>query len=304
MQTNVCVRNGKIAALTNERPSARRVIDVRGKYVFPGIIDPHTHLGLYAPLETELETETRSALLGGVTTIGTFFNHTGSYLPTIAKLSREIPQYSRINIIPHFTLRDDEQLRELPLYSARGMNSFKVYMCGVKGIYPHQDDGFIFDAMQRLKALPADPVLCIHAENTYIVDRAEQRLLHLRPAGSRTEQPQPRRDLIERQRHAQQAAARVQAPGPARAQLGLQLPRKAREGQHLREKRQARPRDPRKLALGLVAILLRHQQHAPALSGERRAAYLVHDQRGFARARPARYESQHVLASLGPTIIP
>ena len=58
------------------------------------------------------------------------------------------------------------------------------------------------------------------------------------------------------------------------------------------------------LALGLVAILLRHQQHAPALSGERRAAYLVHDQRGLARARPARYESQHVLASLGPTIIP
>ena len=176
VQTNVCVRNGKVAALTSECPSARRVIDARGKYVFPGIIDPHTHLGLYAPLETELETETRSALLGGVTTIGTFLNHTGSYLPTIAKLSREIPQYSRINIIPHFTLRDDEQLRELPLYSARGMNSFKVYMCGVKGIYPHQDDGFILDAMQRLKALPADPVLCIHAENTYIVDRAEQLL--------------------------------------------------------------------------------------------------------------------------------
>lgn len=176
VQTNVCVRNGKIAALTTERPSARRIIDARGRYVFPGIIDPHTHLGLYAPLETELETETRSALLGGVTTIGTFFNHTGSYLPTISKLAHDIPQYSRINIIPHFTLRDEEQLRELPLYSERGMNSFKVYMCGVKGLYPHQDDGYILAAMEKLRALPADPVLCIHAENTYIVDRASQML--------------------------------------------------------------------------------------------------------------------------------
>lgn len=175
-QTNVYVRNGKIAALTTEHPSARQTIDACGRYVFPGIIDPHTHLGLYAPLETELETETRSALLGGVTTIGTFFNHVGSYLPTISKLADDIPRYSRINIIPHFTLRDEEQLRELPLYSARGMNSFKVYMCGVKGLYPHQDDGFILAAMEKLRALPADPVLCIHAENTYIVDRAAQML--------------------------------------------------------------------------------------------------------------------------------
>lgn len=176
VQTNVCVRNGKVAALTSERPSARQVIDARGRYVLPGIIDPHTHLGLYAPLETELETETRSALLGGVTTIGTFFNHEGSYLPTISMLERTVPQYARIDIIPHFTLRDDRQLAELPLYAEQGMNSFKVYMCGVKGLYPHQDDGFILDAMERLRQLPSDPVLCIHAENTFIVDRAAQKL--------------------------------------------------------------------------------------------------------------------------------
>ena len=35
-------------------------------------------------------------------------------------------------------------------------------------------------------------------------------MLHLRPAGTRTEQPQPRRDLIERQRHAQQPSALIE----------------------------------------------------------------------------------------------
>lgn len=171
---NICVNNGKITALTTEHPAARQVIDARGKYIFPGIIDPHTHLGLYAPLETELETESRSALLGGVTTIGTFFNHKGSYLPTIAMLERQVRERCRIDLIPHFTLRDEEQINELPLYSARGMNSFKVYMCGVKGLYPHQEDGFILKAMEKMKTLLSDPVLCIHAENTSIVDYATE----------------------------------------------------------------------------------------------------------------------------------
>ena len=171
---NVCIKDGRIAALTTDCPSARQVISAAGKYIFPGIIDPHTHLGLYAPLEAELETESRSALLGGVTTVGTFFNHTGSYLPTISSLDASISRHSRIDIIPHFTLRDMEQIRELPLYSQQGMNSFKVYMCGVKGLYPHQEDGFILKAMETLRTLPADPVLCIHAENTSIVDYATE----------------------------------------------------------------------------------------------------------------------------------
>ena len=173
-ELNVCVKDGVVSALTTDRPAAKQVIDARGKYVFPGIIDPHTHLGLYAPLETELETETRSAVLGGVTTIGTFFNHKGSYLPTIRSLENQVRQYSRVDLIPHFTLREEAQIEELPMYSARGMNSFKVYMCGVKGLYPHQEDGFILKAMEKMKTLLSDPVLCIHAENTSIVDYATE----------------------------------------------------------------------------------------------------------------------------------
>ena len=54
------------------------------------------------------------------------------------------------------------------------MNSFKVYMCGVPGLFPHQEDGFIIRAMQHLKQLDADPIICIHAENTSIVDFATE----------------------------------------------------------------------------------------------------------------------------------
>ena len=179
VRMNVCIRGGKIAALTTREPGGRQVIDAEGLHILPGIIDPHTHMGLYAPLEEELESESRSAILGGVTTIGTFFNFTGSYLPVMDRVERAVAERSRVDMIPHYTLREELQLDELGQYAARGMNSFKVYMCGVPGLFPHQEDGFIVRAMQRLGQLPTRPVLCVHAENTSIVDFATEELKDL-----------------------------------------------------------------------------------------------------------------------------
>src|SRR6185369_1839514 len=46
------------------------IVSAEGKYLIPGIVDPHTHLGLFVPFDVEAFTETRSALLNGVTTMG------------------------------------------------------------------------------------------------------------------------------------------------------------------------------------------------------------------------------------------
>ena len=53
-------------------PADAEVIDARGKYVFPGFIDPHTHI--YLPFmgthaKDTYETGSRAALIGGTTTI-------------------------------------------------------------------------------------------------------------------------------------------------------------------------------------------------------------------------------------------
>lgn len=181
MEANVCIQDGKIAALTTQVPDGKQVVDARGLFILPGIIDPHTHIGLAVPFEQELETESRSALLGGVTTIGTYFNQEGSYLPLMDRVERSVAALSRVDMIPHFTLRDETQLREMPLYSQRGMNSFKVYMCGVPGLYPHQEDGFIVQAMRRMRELRpwADPILSVHCENVSICDTATAERMHM-----------------------------------------------------------------------------------------------------------------------------
>ena len=70
---SVAVKDGRIAALLapGEQASAREVIDCRGKWVMPGLIDPHTHIG-FGSNETDFETESRSAAIGGVTGMKTF----------------------------------------------------------------------------------------------------------------------------------------------------------------------------------------------------------------------------------------
>ena len=97
------------------------------------------------------------------------------------------------------------------------------------------------------------------ARGLELVDRAKQRLLHLRPAGSRAEQPQPRRDLIERQRHAQQPSALIEQRRVTRAGLRRDAARQSREAQHLGVQTQTVAAGGAQRALGLVAVLLRHE---------------------------------------------
>src|SRR5437763_16762348 len=55
-------------------PAGEEDVDVAGKVIFPGVIDPHTHMGVgdnWGPekLERDFHTESRDAATGGVTTI-------------------------------------------------------------------------------------------------------------------------------------------------------------------------------------------------------------------------------------------
>ena len=73
VKADVGIAGGKIVALgENLTQPAAETYDATGRTVLPGIFDPHTHIGNEQSFESEAETETRAAILGGVTTIGIF----------------------------------------------------------------------------------------------------------------------------------------------------------------------------------------------------------------------------------------
>ena len=55
---DILVRNGKIAAFFEPGKadeSGLEVLDVKGLYVMPGSIDPHTHWGIYKDYEEDVK---------------------------------------------------------------------------------------------------------------------------------------------------------------------------------------------------------------------------------------------------------
>ena len=96
VRADVAARDGIIVAVDDDLSASRAevVIDARGKLVFPGAVDSHFHLGIYRPLAEDARTETVSALVGGVTSVLSYFrtgshylNKTGPYSEIFRKFS-------------------------------------------------------------------------------------------------------------------------------------------------------------------------------------------------------------------------
>ena len=70
-ETNIMIEGGRVKALQHSVNSiqASKKFNAQGKYVLPGVIDPHVHYGVFTPIEEAAKSESRSAAIGGVTTM-------------------------------------------------------------------------------------------------------------------------------------------------------------------------------------------------------------------------------------------
>jgi dihydropyrimidinase len=70
-EADIAIQDGRITAIgALGTLSGTRRIDASGYHVLPGVIDPHTHHGIARDIVADAETESRSGLVGGVTTTG------------------------------------------------------------------------------------------------------------------------------------------------------------------------------------------------------------------------------------------
>ena len=135
---DVGIRAGRIAALADSiAPSdADVVVDARGRLVLPGAVDSHFHIGIYRDLATDAQSETASALAGGVTTVISYFrtgqnylNKTGPYRTIFPEVVAATVGHAHTDFGYHIGVMTAEQLHEVDwLVGEQGVGSFKYYM--------------------------------------------------------------------------------------------------------------------------------------------------------------------------------
>ncbi|MGA0266309.1 MAG: dihydroorotase [Lysobacterales bacterium] len=135
---DIAIKDGRFAAL---EPSidpglARETVDGGGLTAFPGVIDVHMHVGIYSPLEQDAVSESKAAVMGGVTTGITYFR-TGQYYLNKGGPYREFyPEVLEISdgrywmdYAYHLAPIASSHIDEMEmLLTEHGVSSFKIFM--------------------------------------------------------------------------------------------------------------------------------------------------------------------------------
>ena len=136
---DIAIKDGKIARLGPDIPaaSAKEVFDAKNRLAFPGCVDAHMHIGIYAPLAQDAVSESKAAAMGGVTSslnyirgpatiISTVAGRTATSSPEVLKLSKD--SSGSTTAITSAPIEAGAYRRDGHLASTHGVTSFKIFM--------------------------------------------------------------------------------------------------------------------------------------------------------------------------------
>lgn len=174
------ITDGKIVSIGAPLPEAQNHIDARSRWVMPGGVDPHAHIeqmsGMGQWNADTFETATRSAAMGGTTSVVSFAAQaTGQTLAdTVSDYSSRAARGAMIDYAFHLTLTDPEapefhdDLAALIGSGHRSLKVFTTYNIQLSDLQLLQ----IFRAARQNGAL-----VCVHAENDAIISEAKAALI-------------------------------------------------------------------------------------------------------------------------------
>lgn len=131
------IKNGKIVAIQDHlsQTDSDEVVDATGLVVLPGSVDCHSHLGIYRPLDIDTQSETQSALVGGVTTLLSYFrtgqhymNKTGPYQEILPQALAATSGNSYVDFGFHISPMSRDQVGEIGWLIDSGVTTFKYFM--------------------------------------------------------------------------------------------------------------------------------------------------------------------------------
>ncbi|TDL31258.1 dihydropyrimidinase [Jeotgalibacillus sp. S-D1] len=172
---DIVIDDGKITAIGVDLPRGdMEVVDAKGCYLFPGGIDPHTHLEMPfggTVSRDDFESGTIAAAYGGTTTIIDFcLTNKGEPLQTAIETwhaksrGKAVIDYGFHLMIGEM---NEQVLSEIPkVIDDEGISSFKVFMA-YKNVL-QADDETLFRTLVMAKEHGA--MVMVHAENGDVID--------------------------------------------------------------------------------------------------------------------------------------
>ncbi len=130
VRTNILIENGKIKKLMKNLTniSADFTVDLAEKFVLPGLVDPHVHYGVYTPINESAITESRSAAIGGITTIMRMLRVDGKFKNTLPEQIQSSSKNHLVDYTIHASIFDNLHVDEMDYLYENGISSFKIYM--------------------------------------------------------------------------------------------------------------------------------------------------------------------------------
>lgn len=173
---DIGINNGKISWIgsAGDIIGKENAIDAEGLYVFPGVIDPHMHIGIYNRLEDDFVAETKAAALGGITTIISYYRGKDSYKTYVPNLIKTGEEKSLVDFTFSLGVLTRRHLEELDMIANKyGINSYKFYrnyQDRIADIFKVEDalvldSADMLDIIRLFKEKSDKMVLCVHCED-------------------------------------------------------------------------------------------------------------------------------------------
>lgn len=183
-KVDLLVSDGVIAGVVTPEADvqAREVVELDGKLVLPGAIDPHVHLGknIRVPQDPDdARLETASAAAGGITSMLVYLMSGDSYAGVLPHARMVMAGDSHVDFGFHIVVGSQEHVEEIPSYMSEfGVSSFKFFMNfrGTEGAYlglPGNDDGYMYDVLGM--AADRGAMINPHPENIELVWKLKNR---------------------------------------------------------------------------------------------------------------------------------
>jgi dihydropyrimidinase len=179
------IQGGRIAMIGQEL-QGDQVLDVDGKYILPGGVDPHTHLELDfmdTVSSDDFHTGTVAAACGGTTAIIDYAEQTegGTLRQAVNAWRAKADPKVAIDYGLHVSITDarEDVLSEMEDIVRAGVSSFKCYLA-----YPERlrDDELL---RVFIKARESGALVNVHCENGWLVDWTTSQLLSEGKTGPR-----------------------------------------------------------------------------------------------------------------------